>query len=49
MSESDVADEELNLSQDRKSILSIQELLKLFYVCHWEGCVITVPYIHQVH
>ncbi len=35
---SDVADEELNLSQDRKSIVSIHELLKLFYVCHWGGC-----------
>lgn len=30
---SDVADEELNLSQERRSILSIQELLMHFYVC----------------
>ena len=37
-SESEVADEEVNLSQDRKSIVSTQELLKLFRVCHWEGC-----------
>uniref|UniRef100_A0A667WXQ4 Uncharacterized protein n=1 Tax=Myripristis murdjan TaxID=586833 RepID=A0A667WXQ4_9TELE len=37
-SASDVVDEELNLSQDRKSIVSIQELLKLFCVCHWGGC-----------
>ncbi len=33
-----VADEELNVSQNRKRIVSIHELLKLFYVCHWEGC-----------
>lgn len=30
---SDVADQELNIPQDRKIIVSIQELLKLCYVC----------------
>lgn len=34
----DVADEKLNISQERKSVVPIQEVLKLFYVCHREGC-----------
>ncbi|KAL7392157.1 hypothetical protein ABVT39_020138 [Epinephelus coioides] len=38
MSLIDVKDEEFNLSDDRKSIVSVQELLKLFTVCHWENC-----------
>ncbi|KAL7372739.1 hypothetical protein ABVT39_021684 [Epinephelus coioides] len=38
MSLIDVKDEEFNLSDDRKSIVSVQELLKLFTVCHLENC-----------
>lgn len=34
----DVEDEETNVSQERKSIVSTGKLLKLFHVCHWEGC-----------
>ena len=34
----DEEDEEPNLSDDRKSVVSTKQLLKLFNLCHWENC-----------
>lgn len=35
---SDIENEEPNILQDRKSVVSTGELLKLFRACHWECC-----------